>query len=70
MHAALQRELNSSTEDILRFFALKPRDLFKLPFLNSQQENLKTINILANTQEFLIVVSITLLLNYFFLFFS
>lgn len=43
--------------------ALKAGDLFKLPFLNSPKENL---NILANAQEFLLVVPTTFLYNYFF----
>lgn len=43
--------------------ALKAGDLFKLPFLNSPEENL---NILANAQEFLVVVPTTFLCNYFF----
>lgn len=62
---ALEKELNASTGDILRFFPLKSHNVFKLLFLNSPKENL---NILATAQGFLSAVPITLLLNYFFLF--
>lgn len=62
---ALEKELNASTGDILRFFPLQSNNVFKLLFLNSPKENL---NILATAQGFLSTVPITLLLNYFFLF--